>query len=195
MKYFLVILFLIIELLSLNAAPHLTHNYAFRYYTTRDGLVQMQVLCAFQDRDGYMWFGTKGGVSRYDGISFKNYTHEDGIPVGEIHNIGEWGNKKLFFLNSQFVILHENDRLEHVYIPDSLTLNNCSVQSFEISKDEIMLMNFSNPNRFSNDENFRLHLIWNIKSKTFRVWKKIDNNILTISNDYIVTSNAVYRKY
>ena len=74
-------LFLLLSL-TLTAVPKLSRNYAYRYFTSRDGLVQMQVLCAFQDRDGFMWFGTKGGVSRYDGISFKNYKQEDGIPVG-----------------------------------------------------------------------------------------------------------------
>ena len=91
------------------AEPHVTRNYAYRYFTTRDGLVQMQVMSAFQDRDGFMWFGTKGGVSRFDGISFKNITQEDGIPVGEMFSIGEWGFKKLFFFHHNFQILHEND--------------------------------------------------------------------------------------
>ncbi|MBV6422141.1 MAG: Sensor histidine kinase RcsC [Ignavibacteriaceae bacterium] len=30
--------------------------------------------CAFQDRTGYLWFGSSHGVFRYDGYSFKDYT-------------------------------------------------------------------------------------------------------------------------
>lgn len=33
-----------------------------------------KVSCAFQDRTGYLWFGSSHGVFRYDGYSFKDYT-------------------------------------------------------------------------------------------------------------------------
>ena len=67
----------------LSAAPRVSHNYAYRHFTTRDGLPQMQLASAFQDSDGYIWFGTKDGVSRYDGVSFSNYTSAQGLPYGQ----------------------------------------------------------------------------------------------------------------
>ncbi len=41
--------------------------------TDEDGLPSMEVYDAFQDRKGYMWFGTDLGVCRYDGSKFKRY--------------------------------------------------------------------------------------------------------------------------
>ena len=38
----------------------------WRAYDVGDGLVQSVVQSVFQDREGYLWFGTWGGVSRYD---------------------------------------------------------------------------------------------------------------------------------
>ena len=67
---------------TIHATPYLSRNYAYRYFSTRDGLAQMQLMCAFQDSDGFVWFGTKGGVSKWDGTSFKNYTTENGLPMG-----------------------------------------------------------------------------------------------------------------
>jgi len=34
------------------------------------------VLCSLQDREGFMWFGTKDGLNRYDGYTFKLYNFD-----------------------------------------------------------------------------------------------------------------------
>ncbi|OOQ59508.1 hybrid sensor histidine kinase/response regulator transcription factor [Mucilaginibacter pedocola] len=38
-----------------------------------EGLSQSTVRCIFQDRKGFMWFGTKDGLNRYDGYKFVVY--------------------------------------------------------------------------------------------------------------------------
>src|SRR5204863_1655656 len=37
-----------------------------------------------QDKDGFMWFATENGLSRYDGTYFKNFTVKDGLPDNEV---------------------------------------------------------------------------------------------------------------
>lgn len=37
-------------------------------------------MALLQDSDGYMWIGTYGGLSRFNGRDFKTYTSEDGLP-------------------------------------------------------------------------------------------------------------------
>jgi ligand-binding sensor domain-containing protein/signal transduction histidine kinase/DNA-binding response OmpR family regulator len=49
------------------------------------GLAQNTVYCILQDKQGFMWFGTKDGLSRYDGNQFKNYRHDKDEP-GSIGN-------------------------------------------------------------------------------------------------------------
>jgi signal transduction histidine kinase/ligand-binding sensor domain-containing protein len=50
-----------------------SQSYPFTTYTTADGLAQSAISCFFQDSRGYMWFGTWGGISRYDGRDFWSY--------------------------------------------------------------------------------------------------------------------------
>jgi len=45
--------------------------------TVEDGLPQGMVQCVLQDRAGYMWFGTRGGLARNDGYGFTIYQHDD----------------------------------------------------------------------------------------------------------------------
>ncbi|MDT8433005.1 MAG: two-component regulator propeller domain-containing protein, partial [Bacteroidales bacterium] len=40
-----------------------------------DGLGHNQVECIFQDSDGFIWFGTRNGLSRYDGFEIVNFRH------------------------------------------------------------------------------------------------------------------------
>lgn len=47
----------------------------FRHLTINDGLSQNAVFAILQDSKGFMWFGTKDGLNKYDGYSFTIYQH------------------------------------------------------------------------------------------------------------------------
>jgi signal transduction histidine kinase/ligand-binding sensor domain-containing protein/ActR/RegA family two-component response regulator len=47
----------------------------FEYLSTKDGLPQNHVFSIQQDRDGFIWFCTMDGLSKYDGFNFTNYHH------------------------------------------------------------------------------------------------------------------------
>jgi len=49
-----------------------------------DGLPQSQVTALVQDTQGYLWVGTLGGLSRYDGDRFATFTVRDGLPSNRI---------------------------------------------------------------------------------------------------------------
>ena len=48
----------------------------FRHLTSDDGLSQNFISCILQDQKGFMWFGTKDGLNRYDGYSFVVYQND-----------------------------------------------------------------------------------------------------------------------
>ena len=60
------------------AAPEPTLR--FEHLSVQQGLAQESILAIVQDRDGFMWFGTQSGLSRYDGYRFVNYRSEIGNP-------------------------------------------------------------------------------------------------------------------
>jgi hypothetical protein len=43
------------------------------YYTVQDGLSQNEVTAIIKDKHGFLWFGTRGGLNRYDGNEFVHY--------------------------------------------------------------------------------------------------------------------------
>ncbi len=75
-----------------------------RSYTIEDGLPSDQVYCAMQDRDGYMWFGTDAGVSRFDGVEFTNLGPADGLSDNEVIGIHEDLAGRIWFLTLNGVL-------------------------------------------------------------------------------------------
>lgn len=45
--------------------------YKGRNFTTEDGLSDNRITCFYKDKTGFIWIGTKNGLNRYDGHSFK----------------------------------------------------------------------------------------------------------------------------
>ncbi|MDR0810837.1 MAG: helix-turn-helix domain-containing protein [Paludibacter sp.] len=50
-------------------------NFYFRRIAVENGLQQNTVLCMAQDQQGFLWFGTKDGLNRYDGNNFMIFRH------------------------------------------------------------------------------------------------------------------------
>src|SRR5689334_15105107 len=73
----------------LSTFTSFSQEYPLVRYTPKDGLVNSRVKSAYQDSKGRMYFMTYGGLSVYDGIRFKNYTHQDGLPSELVNDVIE----------------------------------------------------------------------------------------------------------
>jgi len=82
------------------------------YFSTEDGIAGNAVVSIVEDKQGTLWFGTHGGLSKYDGNTFTNFTKKDGLIhdrvstllIDENHHlwIGTWGGVS-FFDGSTFI--------------------------------------------------------------------------------------------
>lgn len=53
-------------------------SYYFTHYQVENGLSNNAVICSLQDHNGFLWFGTKDGLNRFDGYSFKIFRNDAG---------------------------------------------------------------------------------------------------------------------
>lgn len=56
---------------------HAQKNFSFQNINNKNGLSQNSVFAISQDIDGFLWFGTRDGLNRYDGYNFKTYRNND----------------------------------------------------------------------------------------------------------------------
>ncbi|MGM9509038.1 two-component regulator propeller domain-containing protein [Larkinella sp. GY13] len=64
---------LIFSLLTLFSPKSTAQKFYFNALTSKQGLSHNSVFSITQDHKGFIWFGTRGGVSRYDSQQIKNY--------------------------------------------------------------------------------------------------------------------------
>jgi signal transduction histidine kinase/ligand-binding sensor domain-containing protein len=63
-------------LLAVNTVS--AQSYYFKHYQVENGLSNNTVYCSIQDNKGFLWFGTKEGLNRFDGYRFKLFKSGNG---------------------------------------------------------------------------------------------------------------------
>lgn len=64
-------------------------QYNFRNYSIESGLPQSTVYSIFQDVEGFLWFGTQGGVAKFDGKTFVSWSQSDGMADNHVKAIAQ----------------------------------------------------------------------------------------------------------
>ena len=150
-------------------------KYYFENYSVKEGLGQSDVYTLYQDKqNGMVWLGTKAGLSKFDGKVFTNYTSDDGLATGGVHNIcadslgnlwlGHIGGALSFYANGQFKQV-EVENLKHDIT--SLTFDHRNNLWFSTSGSGCFKI--SNPYEFDKEKNIE-HLAGD-KGLSDRVFK------------------------
>lgn len=116
---------------SLLALPLLAQpkNPLFRHISIQNGLSQVTVQAIHQDSKGYMWFGTRFGLNKYDGYEFTTYHHNPinstSVDDNSINAIFEDSQHRLWIGTNHSLNYFNRDlsTFEHI-IPDHPTLSN-----------------------------------------------------------------------
>ncbi len=72
--------------------------HSFQHLTSNDGLPATEVYQVKSDRDGYLWFCTDRGVSRFDGEKFRQFTLKDGLTDHTVFACHEDYSGKMWFV-------------------------------------------------------------------------------------------------
>jgi signal transduction histidine kinase/ligand-binding sensor domain-containing protein/CheY-like chemotaxis protein/AraC-like DNA-binding protein len=128
--YFFLLLFL---LLITSAAFPQDRDYFFRHLTTDDGLSHNSIYTILEDEIGFLWVGTRSGLNRYDGNSFRTYDLSNSVLKDAYINTLFKDSKSRLWLGTQeggaYIYQYETD--------DFLTFTNIPSDSNSISADNV----------------------------------------------------------
>lgn len=75
-------------------------------FSTENGLSTNTIYSSIQDSNGYLWFGTNHGVSRFNGFTFENFTIDDGLTDNEVFKLFQDSKKRIWFLTHSGVLCY-----------------------------------------------------------------------------------------
>ena len=85
-------------------------NRIVREYNQSNGLPTGEANTVLQTSDGYVWIGSYGGLIRYDGATFRNYSEEGSVASSSIRSLFEDSQGRLWIgTNDMGVYLCKND--------------------------------------------------------------------------------------
>jgi len=84
-----IFVFICLMIIMQIAHSQTDNNIIFEYLTIEDGLSHNMVYSLLQDRQGFMWFGARYGLNKYDGAKMTVYTYDPDNP-NSISNNYAW---------------------------------------------------------------------------------------------------------
>lgn len=72
---------LLFSILILNAWICSAQSFTQFHYDMSNGLPDNRVVSVFQDSRGFMWFASDAGLTRFDGVNFRNYFSTSEVPL------------------------------------------------------------------------------------------------------------------
>ena len=100
--------------------PGIAQDYSYTQYSIQNGLAGSNVYNMTQDTDGFIWFATETGLSRFDGHQFKNFTVADGLPSNEIFGVFADSKNRIWMMCFQKAICYYQNGKIHNQDNDSV---------------------------------------------------------------------------
>lgn len=216
-NYFFVCLAILFFILSYSASTNASESkYSFIRIQPADGLSEGVVHCIYRDSRGFMWFGTQGGLNRYDGYKMKIY--KKGTTIGstpsnnqiisiiseqsfiedgnEIMWIGTAGGLNRFDPEKELFIHYHNDG------NGTSSGDNAIDALLELNDSTLLVGTFGNLHTFNKRSGRFSHVKSDEENTPAAIndFLKVDNSLVLVASGrglfvYNIDNNTVYIKF
>ncbi len=181
----------IVFAIVLNVQLAFSQHYNFRNYGVSDGLPQSQVYALVQDKHDYLWAGTRGGgVAKFDGLKFTQYTESDGLVNNFIRcqTIDKQGN--IWFGTDEG--LSKFDGKQFINFDQKQGLNNNIINDLCFNSDNKLIVATENGLFIENKQQFipidfpQKRIICLYKNADNRIWVGTQFGVYILENNKVV---------
>ena len=192
-------------------------SYYFKNYQVNNGLSSNTITCSVQDENGFMWFGSRNGLNRFDGNFFKTFRNKiaDSTSIGSnsILSIYDDKRKHLWIGTTKGIYIYDatketftpftkmpggevryikEDNEKNIWIVSSFNLyrynpKSDSIASFKLTNDETVCINTSQDGMLWTATGNAIVKKYNAQRNTFDQY-----NLITLSNEKISRIQEIY---
>lgn len=105
---------------------HYAQSPFFQSYSLLKRNETVQVNVVFQDKSGFIWYGTNKGLFRFDGINQLRYTHSDSLPDNHVTAIAQDSSGRIWAGHRNGNLSFLDKGLVHKFVPEGSSSNEIS---------------------------------------------------------------------
>lgn len=186
-------------------------SYVKTIYNERNGLPTGEANVVLQTADGYIWTGSYGGLIRYDGTNFRNFSKEGAIVSSSIRALYEDSKGRLWIgTNDAGVFVYEDDKFSDIPNPEDNSF--LCIRGFTEDKNgTVYAASSSGIAAITDDRNLDICMdeevygqtVYGVASDCYnRIWGAMNDGkcavlkdgsvIKTVSSDEIFDNNDIY---
>ncbi|HRP93911.1 MAG TPA: two-component regulator propeller domain-containing protein [Ignavibacteriaceae bacterium] len=206
MKYIIFFVLITVSFCFAQTISHLLPQEQFRKFhklNVDDGLSQNLVTFIHQDNQGFLWFGTAGGLDRFDGIEFKTYRNIKGINKQPVYFFSCIENSdSTFWISTEFgLMLFDPITISaEMFVPSTSQtqgMGSKDIHSLTKINDSTLLLGITGKGLFKFDINSKkFSIIYDINSMIGRpapdivgIIPKDETTVFVITNNQVLLYN------
>ncbi|MEO6720289.1 MAG: two-component regulator propeller domain-containing protein [Ferruginibacter sp.] len=124
--------------------------YYFTHYQVENGLSNNAVMCSLQDHHGFMWFGTRDGLNRFDGLTFKIFRNnpDDSTTIGSnaITGLYEDDHDRIWAATEKGIYKYDETTEKFTQLKIA---GNYSIRNLKVIGDEVWYISLYNLYRYN----------------------------------------------
>lgn len=166
--------------------------------TLKQGLSQSTVFAIAQDDTGFMWFGTRNGLNRFDGYDFRHYMIEQGLSSNFIWSIVHDTDNRLWLGTQGGGLVERNSEGEFIPLNDGPKV----VVDIKVSRNTtrgpgLWVASLDGGLHFYNQQEKQFtHYSQDVSSSAWSVQEDHDNNIwIASANEGLARFNQTTRSW
>lgn len=186
-------------------------SYVKTVYNERNGLPTGEANTVLQTSEGYVWTGSYGGLIRYDGTNFRNFSKEGAIVSSSIRALYEDSKGRLWIgTNDAGIFVYENDAFLDIPNPEDnsfLCIRGFTEDKngtiYAASSSGIATVNDDGKLDICMDEEVAGQTVYGVATDSYnRIWGAMNDGkcavlkdgsvIKTVSSDEVFESNEIY---
>lgn len=180
----------------------------FETHLESEGLVHNNVRSIYCSNNGNVWIATIHGLSKWDGISFQNYTTENGLLDDVVWDFQEY-NGSTYFVTRKGVNVYQNGMLKDFYTSEKVFNKRVNTIRFSVSGELLIGYSGYGFRKINMNENLAsdiwissedglisdiIHNIEQIDSTKFLLTTERGIDLLKLSNEKLISINHMANK-